>query len=331
MRKSMSVAAIAALMMMGCSGSSSSSSSSGSTGTTTSTTTTTSTSGSSGSVSTTSTSGSSGSNTTSTSNSSSSSSGSTGATTATGSSSGSSGSTGSTGSSADLSCLGNEVVPTPTVTSANLTLVFKDGISGSKVTGATVNLCDATTVSTTCDATNRMSTGTTDSSGSVTLSVDLTNGAFFGFAELSGSTAALNTFVYLPPITQDLSQNVSTISTGDVGLAGTFLTGETVDTTTHGIVDGSVIDCSFNSITGATVTTDSTDATTRVNYFSGGFPSSSATATDASGNFLIVNAPVTDSLDVTYFSDATQTVPVADYIVQVAAGSVTTIIGPPND
>ena len=236
-----------------------------------------------------------------------------------------------TGGNGDLSCLGHEHTGTPTATSANLALVFKDGISGAKVSGATVNLCDATTVSTACDATNRVATGTTDANGSVTLAVPLSSGdAFFGFVELTGSTSALNTFVYLPPITQNLSENVATLSSTDIQLAGVFLTGETLDLTTHGLVDGAVIDCVFNSFAGATVATNSADASTRVNYFAGGFPTATATATDASGNFLVVNAPVTNALKVIYFSDASQTTAVASYVVQVAANSVTTILGPPN-
>ncbi|MBS2028005.1 MAG: hypothetical protein JST54_08895 [Deltaproteobacteria bacterium] len=337
MRKSMSVAAVAAFMMLGCSGSSSSSSgSTGSTGTTSNAATTT-TSGSSGATTTASSSstGSSGSHGSTSGSTAASTSGSTGSSGSHGSTSGStggstgSGSTGgSTGTTGDLSCLPNmEQLPTPTGATANLTLVFKDGISGTKVSNATVNVCDLS-VTTACDATNRLTTGTTDANGSVTLTVDTSAGPFFGFVEVTGSAAALTTFVYLPPVANDLSQNVSTISATDVGLAGTFLTGETVDTTTHGIVDGSVIDCSLNSLAGATVTTDSADPTTIVNYFSGGFPSSSATATDSSGNFLIVNAPAEPQLTVDYF--AADGTPVAEYVVQVAAGSVTTIIGPPN-
>ena len=201
------------------------------------------------------------------------------------------------------------------------------------MTGATVNLCNALTVSTACDATNRDATGTTDSNGSVTLTVPTPTDAYVGFVELTGSTAALTTFVYLPPIAADLSQNVATISSGDLALAGNFLTGETVDVTTHGIVDGSVIDCSFNGLAGASVTTDSLDPSTTVNYFAGGFPGpqSQNPSTDSSGEFLIVNAPVQPDLTVDYFAgDPTTGTPVAEYTVQVAAGSVTTIIGPPN-
>ncbi|MBS2028004.1 MAG: hypothetical protein JST54_08890 [Deltaproteobacteria bacterium] len=254
-----------------------------------------------------------------------------GSTAAASSSSGTTGSTGmstTTGSTADLTCLGQELIPTPVAGVANLTLNFKDAIAGSRIVGATVDLC-AVGVSS-CDATTRDTTGTTDAQGTVSLPVVTMGQAYFGYVHLTGSSAALDTFAYLPPIAADVTQDVSTVSATDVNLLGVFMTGRTIDVATHGIVDGIVVDCSANAITGATVTTSSTDSSTDVSYFSGGFPSPSTTTTDASGNFFAINVPAEPNLDVTYFSDSSQATPVAKFNVQVAAGALTTILGGPN-
>ena len=127
-----------------------------------------------------------------------------------------------------------------------------------------------------------------------------------------------------------MTQDVSTFSATDVNLLGVFMTGRPIDVATHGIVDGTVIDCAANGVSGATVTTSSTDGSTYVSYFSGGFPSPTTTTTDASGNFFAVNVPAEPNLVVTYYSDSSQTTPVAKFNVQVAAGALTTIISPPN-
>lgn len=329
MRNAIWVAALASVALFGCSGSSSSSSSGSTGGSSTSTTSSGSTTGNTTSGSTgTTTSGSTGASTSSSTGgttgvSTTSSSGSTGTTSSSGSTGGSSGSSGQ-----DWSCLGNYQPPSTTQQNATLTLTFKDGLSGNANSGLVVSLCVQGTLHSDCTPTGTSTdaTGTTDAQGNVTLNVTITSGSgYTGEVHVTDpNNSVLEHLVYLPPFGASTSYNVATISQTDLQLAGYYLTRNTVDMTTHGIITGTVSDCADVPASGATATVATTDTTTEVYYFSGGVPSASATATDASGDYLVANVPFGNQNIQLHNSSGTLT---EGHTVDVIAGGVTAILG----
>ncbi|MBS2026507.1 MAG: carboxypeptidase regulatory-like domain-containing protein [Deltaproteobacteria bacterium] len=236
------------------------------------------------------------------------------------SSSGSSG--GSSGTPADWSCLGHEVAPVPTSSSTPFTAVYADPRTGPQA-GLQVKLCHV--ADTTCA--NPDDTGTTDSTGTVTLTAPLAGAAYVGYLDAvdpSGNTPEL--LVYPRPFVSDPNLAVEAVGFGDFNTLAALI--GTQDFATHGALDGRITDCSGARVVGATASLSPTDANTHLYYVYGVLPSTSQPDTDASGQYLAINVPPGTSVQATAFlADGGVT---AVNTVMVKAGAVTAVDAAPN-
>jgi hypothetical protein len=194
-----------------------------------------------------------------------------------------------------------------------------DAVTSSKNGGLNVSLCSTADF----DCASPLVTGATDLDGAVTFVIPAGMAPFYVDA-VDPAGAVLENLLFHRTFAADSSVLISTFSIQDVANLGALFGNP--DITTHGMLDGRIIDCSGANAQGATLTSDSADTSTRVLYFSNGaVPSPNAHATDSSGTFLMVNVPPSTSsrlltAHVRYLDQSSST---EDVIVR--QGGVTTV------
>ncbi len=245
--------------------------------------------------------------------------------------SGNDGSSGGDGSiTSDWSCLGNEVRSTSSNTTT-FTMTFADIGTHAPNAGLQVALCTNGSLISDCVVANPGNvvdaSGTTDSTGKVVLNVTFPNAdGYQGIVHAVDPNNTMLDDIIAVNFVSDLNLKLDTFTKADVtAAAGT--TGA-IDLSNHALIYGKVLDCSYQPAPGATVTQASLDTTTKVFYYAGGSVSASAMATDASGAYLIINAPFAD-FGVQWANSAMM--PVGGITPQLAIGAVTTLLLPPTD
>lgn len=132
-----------------------------------------------------------------------------------------------------------------------------------------------------------LATTTSGSGGAYSLTVPTGGGPVDGYFR-GRSAGLLDTYLYPPSdVTEDTTGVTLLLVSGSTLSSLTSLAGATYDPG-KGFIALIVADAAGNPVTGATVTI-APAGTARVIYSSGGFPSGSATATDASGTVYIAN------------------------------------------
>lgn len=245
--------------------------------------------------------------------------------------SGSDGSSGGDGSiTNDWSCLGDEVRSTSSDTTT-FTMTFADIASHAPNAGLQVALCATGTLISDCVVANPNNdvdaSGTTDSSGKVVLNVTFPNAdGYQGIVHAVDPNNAMLDDIIAVNFVADLNLKLDTFTKADVTAAAS--TTGAIDLSNHALIYGKVLDCSYQPAPGATVTQASLDTTTKLVYYAGGSVSASAMATDASGAYLITNAPFAD-FGVGWSNSAAMMV--GGITPQLAIGAVSTILIPPTD
>lgn len=205
------------------------------------------------------------------------------------------GSKGDGGSTAtDWSCLGSQ--GSASGSSITYTITFVDRTTGAGAANLPVVLCSTGTLLTDCNAADTnvdavFATATTDANGKATLTVDLAahnlnSDGVSGFVYLVDSTHAIYDQQVFVSFVENQNLVVRTMTPAQAMTIATALN-VTLDMVNGGILGGEVIDCNYKPAAGATVTNNQAET---VAYFSGGAASSSATATDATGEYIVLNA-----------------------------------------
>jgi hypothetical protein len=160
----------------------------------------------------------------------------------------------------------------------------------SAIPGATVKVCALTDLE--C-ATPSFQAQSAAADGHVDLELPMTPGVGFeGFLDVSGGGVHGTMYFPRPPVAEATPDARNILVFTDslfnlfVGLAGA-----TADPT-RGNIALVATDCSLNGAAGVRLTASTADAMSTQNYTVNGFPSSTATTTDASGAGGFINLPV---------------------------------------
>ncbi|MFO0749691.1 MAG: hypothetical protein U1F43_29080 [Myxococcota bacterium] len=186
----------------------------------------------------------------------------------------------------DLSCIDLPdviaIVPHPTP----ITVVVTDPLTSAPVSDATVIACPPG--DTLCAT--PLASATTDATGSATVTLAASLGAFDGFIQVSGAGLVPTRWLPNPIIPRGQATTVPLVGIATAQLpALSALVGSIDATQAQVLVRG--LDCAATGVAEATLAVDLHGSTTRVVYFAGGLPSD-ATTTDASGMAGIFNVPV---------------------------------------
>jgi hypothetical protein len=198
------------------------------------------------------------------------------------------------GSAPDWSCLGSQ--GSAAGASITYTIRFVDRTTGTGKANLPATLCSTGTLLTDCNAANSdvdavFGSGTTDSTGSVTFTVNLAahnlnSDGVTGFVYLVDSSKAIYDQQVFVNFLENQNLVVSTMTPAQATTIASALS-ETLDMVNGGILGGVVLDCNYKPSAGATVTDDQSDTFA---YFASGVASSSATATDTTGEYIVLNA-----------------------------------------
>jgi hypothetical protein len=187
---------------------------------------------------------------------------------------------GTTGGGPDLSCLG---VPLPTTAPAMLNLggtVLSQSQTGSApVVGATVDMFQS-------GGGTSIATATTDANGLFTMTVPSGGAPLDAYFHVTAS-GFVDTYWY-PPVPfffDSTNAPVAMLTPTILGFLESF--GGATQQAGNGLSALEVLDCTGHPISGAVVT--SSPAAGKTSYFSGMFPSSTATATDSNGTAFLFN------------------------------------------
>lgn len=219
----------------------------------------------------------------------------------------------------ELSCAGSVTWSAPTQSSYSMRFVLTNFATRQVITNATIKVCPAGDA--TCASPRSM--GTTDATGSVTLTVPVLASGLDGFLEIT-ETSLVPTLFFM-----SRTNNQRIWDSGALGVYGVPRTlfntligavGVTADAT-RGHLGFLTEDCGASLVSGVSVTASTTDAQSTTAYSIGGIPNKTATATDASGFGFIANLPVGAPV-ITSKAGATR---LGTQNVLVRAGALTTI------
>jgi hypothetical protein len=229
----------------------------------------------------------------------------------------------------DWTCLGNETRSTAQATSP-FTMTFANHTSNAPNAGVQVALCITGTLPSDCVIANPAgsvdASGTADATGTVVLTVNFANASGYqGIVHVVDPSNSMLEDIVSVNFVEDLHPHIDTFSQADITAASAIV--GAIDLTNHALIVGKVLDCVYQPAASSSVAQASTDPTTKVAYFLNGALSASATATDASGEYMITNAPFA------LFGVTTTNVPagpIAGITPQLVVGGVTTLLIPPT-
>jgi hypothetical protein len=205
-----------------------------------------------------------------------------------------------------FSCVGKVTWPAPKDPTVTFKYTPTDFSSGKALVGATVKVCPLTPAATdggapdagaadVLNCTTPLATYTTDASGSTMVTAPSSAGGIAAYLEVdaSGEMPTLD-FLVLPD--GNVTLTLTGASVGGVVLSTkiwTELTGAVKITPepTLGYLAFVANDCSLAGAAGVAVSVSTANASTKTVYLAGGLPSTSAKATDASGEGGVINIP----------------------------------------
>jgi hypothetical protein len=197
----------------------------------------------------------------------------------------------------DWACL-DRSMPWPRPAGAGMitfSLSAVDFIDENPFVGSTVKACSKFDLN--CDM--PLSTGTTDPSGTVTLTVPQGASGFDGYLDITGGLnngdSIFPAIWYPRPfvVADGWRGKVTFVSNGQFMLLG-LATSTTIDPK-YGHFAANATDCSFSPAAGVSFAVDTMDDKTKSFYFVGGVPLTTATMTDASAGGGFVNLPTQDT------------------------------------
>jgi hypothetical protein len=188
-----------------------------------------------------------------------------------------------------LSCIGSaKAQPTPPPGNVKITMSFFDEVSNTKqLAGVTVRACSKLDV--TCASPLPNSTATSDAQGNATFTLPA---GFDGYLEINGSSTMSALWYFSPFPVTDGTYNVGLLSPNDFQLIAQT-SGATIDANA-GHSFNLALDCTakYGTFTaGMSFDADKKTSGTRPFYVINGLPSTTATATDASGIGGFANLP----------------------------------------
>jgi hypothetical protein len=189
---------------------------------------------------------------------------------------------------ANTSCHG---MPAPPMTVGGATTLTVTGTVAHVGAGGMTPVAGATVEAHTRSPDTIVAMTTSAADGTYTLMVPAPGGVSVdGYLRVTAATYMPTNLYPSDPLFQNMSTNVVVFQTSDFSLLSAILMLPMQDTTNKGMIGTVVVDCAQNPVSGATVAVTPPSAMDSMVYFSGGIPSTSATATDTNGIAFDLNA-----------------------------------------